>query len=63
MKNNKSPINESNISDIELEKFYQKVKKDVEASGYNLNPDVEFTKYLLKNILLNEQRYGYGACP
>ncbi|MGZ7048776.1 MAG: ferredoxin-thioredoxin reductase catalytic domain-containing protein [Methanobacterium sp.] len=63
MKNNKSHINESNISDIELEKFYQKVKKDVEASGYNLNPDVEFTKYLLKNILLNEQRYGYGACP
>ncbi len=53
----------NDISDEELEKFYQKVKMDVESSGYHLNPDVEFTKYLLENILLNEQRYGYGACP
>lgn len=51
------------ISDEKLENFYQKVKKDVEAHGYHLNPDIEFTKYLLKNILLNEERYGYGACP
>ena len=53
----------NDISDEELEKFYQHVKKDVETSGYHLNPDVEFTKYLLKNILINERRYGYGACP
>ena len=53
----------NNISDDELEKFYQKVKKDIESSGYHLNNDIEFTKYLLKNILLNEQRYGYGSCP
>lgn len=53
----------NDISEQELEDFYQNVKKDVEAHGYHLNPDVEFTKYLLKNILLNEQRYGYGACP
>ncbi len=51
------------ISNEELEDFYQKVKKDVEAHGYHLNSDVEFTKYLLKNILLNEERYGYGSCP
>jgi len=53
----------NDISDQELDEFYKKVKKDVEAHGYHLNPDVEFTKYLLKNILLNEQRYGYGSCP
>ncbi len=56
-------MNSNDVTDEELEKFYQNVKKDVEAHGYNLNPDVEFTKYLLKNILLNEKRYGYGACP
>lgn len=57
-------MNDNNdISDDELEKFYQQVKKDVEAHGYHLNRDAEFTKYLLKNILLNENRYGYGACP
>lgn len=53
----------NDISHGELEDFYQKVKKDVEAHGYHLNPDVEFTKDLLKNILLNEKRYGYGSCP
>jgi ferredoxin-thioredoxin reductase catalytic subunit/rubredoxin len=51
------------VGEDELDKFYEKVKEDVEAHGYHLNPDVEFTKYLLKNILLNEKRYGYGACP
>jgi ferredoxin-thioredoxin reductase catalytic subunit/rubredoxin len=51
------------VGEKELDKFYKKVKEDVEAHGYHLNPDVEFTKYLLKNILLNEKRYGYGACP
>lgn len=63
MKNNKSLINKSHISDEELDKFYNKIKENAEASGYHLNPNVEFTKYLLKNILSNEKRYGYGACP
>jgi ferredoxin-thioredoxin reductase catalytic subunit len=33
-------MNSNDISDEELEKFYQNVKKDVEAHGYHLNPDV-----------------------
>ncbi len=63
MKNNNSPLNKSYISDTELEKFYNKVKKEAQESGYNLNPDEKFTKYLLNNILLNKERYSYGACP
>ena len=55
--------NDIDISDEELDSFYQNVKEDVEAHGYNLNPNVEFTKELLKGILTNEKRYGYGACP
>ena len=51
------------IGNMELDKFYQKVKKDVESSGYHLNPDSKFTKELLNGILINEKRYGYGACP
>ncbi len=47
----------------EVDSYYQKVKKDAETSGYNLNPDVKFTKELLKSILINKKRYGYGACP
>ncbi len=31
--------------------------------GYHLNSDEEFTKSLLKNILINKGRYGYESCP
>ena len=55
--------NDTSISNGELNSFYERVKKDVEASGYHLNPNVEFTKELLKGILTNEKRYGYGSCP
>jgi len=51
------------IGKEEHDNFYQKVKKDVEAYGYHLNPDIEFTKELLSGILTNEKRYGYGVCP
>jgi ferredoxin-thioredoxin reductase catalytic subunit/rubredoxin len=51
------------ISAEELDSFYENVKEDVEAHAYHLNSDVEFTKDLLKSILINERRYGYGACP
>jgi ferredoxin-thioredoxin reductase catalytic subunit len=47
----------------EVDSFYQKVKADAESGGYHLNSDVEFTKELLKSILINKKRYGYGACP
>ncbi len=50
-------------SESEVNSYYQKVKEEAESSGYHLNPDVEFTKELLKSILINKKRYGYGACP
>lgn len=31
--------------------------------GYYLNPDAEFTTALLASLLVNEERYGYQACP
>ncbi len=39
------------------------LQKQIESSGYRLNPDFEFTESLLKSIIINEKRYGYGACP
>jgi ferredoxin-thioredoxin reductase catalytic subunit len=44
-------------------KAYEKFKKNVESTGYNVNDDVEFVENLLENIDLNIKRYGYGACP
>ncbi len=42
---------------------YQRCKKEAEAGGYHLNPDVEFSTALVASLLVNQQRYGYPACP
>ena len=47
----------------QVDEYYKKLKAEVEGSGYHLNSDEEFTKELLSSILINQQRYGYGACP
>ena len=54
---------EAPISPDEIDKTYAKLKKEAEAGGYHLNPDVEFTKDLVKGLLTNQKRYGYWACP
>jgi len=56
-------MNPDNISADDVNTFYGKSKEDAEASGYHLNPDETFTKELLESILINQDRYGYGACP
>ncbi len=58
MINDKSLENENKI-----EKFYVDLKNDAESGGYNLNPDQEFTKSLIRGLLVNQERYGYQACP
>ena len=37
--------------------------REAEEGGYHLNPDVEFTKNLIRGLLFNVGRYGYQACP
>ncbi len=51
------------ITDAEIQKLYEKLKKESEEGGYHLNPDVEFTKQLVKSLIINQKRYGYQACP
>jgi ferredoxin-thioredoxin reductase catalytic subunit len=51
------------ISQEEVEVLYERLDREAEAGGYHLNPDVEFTKDLVTGLLVNEKRYGYGACP
>jgi len=51
------------IDENEVEALYQRLKKEAEESGYFLNPDVSFTKELVKSLIINERRYGYPACP
>ena len=51
------------ISPAEIERVYQRLQKEAEAGGYHLNPDVDFSRQLVTGLLVNEQRYGYQACP
>lgn len=51
------------ITQEQIDKRYELLKKEAEAAGYHLNPDTAFTKELVQGILENEARYGYGACP
>jgi ferredoxin-thioredoxin reductase catalytic subunit len=54
---------ETGIAKKRVQALYGSLKKDCLAGGYNLNPDKEFTFDLLKGLLINEERYGYLACP
>ena len=43
--------------------LYERLKREGEAAGYYLNPDVEFVLDLMEGLLANEERYGYQSCP
>jgi len=47
----------------EVNRLYERLKREAEEGGYHLNPDVVFTKDLLSGLLVNEKRYGYRSCP
>ena len=56
-------MTEAEITQAEVDKIYGKLDREAEAAGYHLNPDIEFTKNLIKSLIVNERRYGYWACP
>ncbi len=51
------------ITEQEIDVLYLKIKKDAEAGGYHLNPDENFSKDLVKGLMVNQERYGYQSCP
>lgn len=51
------------VSPADIDRLYEKLRQEGEAAGYHLNPDVEFTKSLVRGLLVNDMRYGYQACP
>ncbi len=46
-----------------VETLYETLKRWAGSTGYNLNPDEEFTRGLVEGLLINRQRYGYQSCP
>jgi len=53
----------SEIPGTKIEELHEKLRKEAGNSGYYLNPDKEFTLDLVKSLLINEERFGYPACP
>jgi ferredoxin-thioredoxin reductase catalytic subunit/rubredoxin len=51
------------IENEAIDKTYEKLRKEAEASGYRFTPDAAFAKELIEGLLANEERYGYRACP
>jgi len=56
-------MNETGISQVEIDKLYERLNREAETGGYHLNPDAGFAKELVKGLITNERRYGYRACP
>jgi ferredoxin-thioredoxin reductase catalytic chain len=56
-------MNMAVVDENEIDRIYTILKTEAENGGYFLNPDVDFTKNLVRGLLKNEQRYGYRACP
>jgi ferredoxin-thioredoxin reductase catalytic chain len=56
-------MNEQEVSIAEIDRLYGRLFREAEGAGYHLNPDVDFTKQLIKGLIVNERRYGYWACP
>ncbi len=50
-------------SQEDVDRLYERLNREAIEGGYRLNPDVPFTKELVRGLLKNEGRYGYPACP
>lgn len=56
-------IDKNDVSEKQINDLYERLKKEAEDSGYNLNPDIDITKELVKGLIINEKRYGHQSCP
>ena len=51
------------ITEKEIYSLHTRLEREALESGYNLNPDIEFTHDLIRGLVINEKRYGYLSCP
>jgi len=53
----------TDVSPQEIDRLYEKLKREAESAGYYLNPDIAMTRELLNGYIVNQKRYGYPSCP
>ena len=51
------------VSEPDVHRAFEALKRDAEAGGYFLNPDTGFVNSLVQGLITNQRRYGYPACP
>lgn len=56
-------MNDDEIKNEDIDELLTKLDSEAQSSGYNLNPDISFTRSLVKGLLINQKRYGYQSCP
>src|SRR5271157_1327637 len=56
-------VGKGEVTREEVEGLFARLDREAESAGYHLNPDRNFTLGLIEGMLVNEQRYGYWACP
>jgi ferredoxin-thioredoxin reductase catalytic subunit len=54
---------ETDVAPEEIDRLYEKLKREAESAGYYLNPDKAMVRELLNGLLVNQKRYGYPSCP
>lgn len=58
-----SPVSTPEPSPDEIQLLSKTLEDQANRFGYHLNPDNNFTKELVRGLLINERRYGYQSCP
>jgi ferredoxin-thioredoxin reductase catalytic chain len=53
----------NDLNEEEVNALYEQLLKEGKKSGYYLNPDIDFTKDLVRGLITNQRTYGYCACP
>ena len=48
---------------MDIEQLYEMLKKLQEPKGYFFNRDRERVFDILRDLLINKERYGYMSCP
>lgn len=51
------------MSDEKVKDLAVRLGKEARQAGYFLNPDAEMVYDLVEGLLINDNRYGYMACP
>ncbi len=56
-------MNEIKANATDVDRLHDSLRDEAEAGGYHLNPDMDYSKWLIASLIANELRYGYRACP